>query len=289
LAELLRKQKALPQARSLAEEAFALYQLHPDWPADERRHAFEVLTEVLEDLDNLAGLEALLRAELARLQRQATNAPAGDSSEIAVVSHHLAAVLRERKALVEARSLAEEAATLYRRYPDWPPDERAHALLVLAAVLTDLGEFSELEAIHRERLEVLRVLLPADDPELAIGVAELAATLLEEKKFAEAEPLARECLALRQKHRPGDWRTFNARSMLGAALLGQNKHGEETEQMLLTGYEGMKQREDKIPAEARVRLGEALKRLVQLSEATGRLDQAAEWKKKLDEFDQPAR
>jgi hypothetical protein len=48
----------------------------------------------------------------------------------------------------------------------------------------------------------------------------------------------------------------------------------------------MKQREAKIPADARrLRLTEALQRLVQLYEATDRPAQAAEWKQKLADFE----
>jgi len=44
--------------------------------------------------------------------------------------------------------------------------------------------------------------------------------------------------------------------MLGAALLGQKKYAE-AEPLLIDGYEGMKQREQTIPWQARARLTEA--------------------------------
>jgi hypothetical protein len=47
--------------------------------------------------------------------------------------------------------------------------------------------------------------------------------MLAEGKFVEAEPLARECLTLREKQIPNEWLTFNAMSLLGGALLGQQK------------------------------------------------------------------
>ena len=52
---------------------------------------------------------------------------------------------------------------------------------------------------------------------------------------------------------------------------------------MLQGYEGMKQREATIPPQGKVRLTEALDRLVRLYEATGQKDKAAEWRKKLAE------
>ncbi len=52
-----------------------------------------------------------------------------------------------------------------------------------------------------------------------------------------------------------------------------------TSPLLLTGYEGLKQREKTIPPQGKVRLTEAVERLVQLYEATGRQDKAAKWRK----------
>jgi eukaryotic-like serine/threonine-protein kinase len=73
----------------------------------------------------------------------------------------------------------------------------------------------------------------------------------------------RECLAIREKTQPDVWSTFNTKSMLGEALLGQKKYAD-AEPLLLAGYEGIKKREAKIPAQGKIRLTEALERLVQL-------------------------
>jgi len=115
-------------------------------------------------------------------------------------------------------------------------------------------------------------------------LAEQAYAQLREGKFAEAEGSARECLALREREIPDDWRTSSARSMLGGALLGQKKYADALP-LLLSAYAGMKQQEDKIPAEGKIRLQESLQRLAQLYEATGQSEKAAEWSKKLAEFD----
>jgi hypothetical protein len=97
-------------------------------------------------------------------------------------------------------------------------------------------------------------------------------------------PLARACLVIREKQIPDDWHAFNDRSRLGGSLLGQKKYAE-AEPRLLSAYEGMQQREDRIPAADRPRLKETLQRLVQLYETTGRTEQAAAWKQKLAEFE----
>ena len=135
---------------------------------------------------------------------------------------------------------------------------------------------------YASRLKLYQLNTPyRDDGALAANTL----TLLNQGKFAQAEPLARECLALREIMIPDDWRTFNARSLLGGCLLGQMKYAE-AEPLLLSGYEGLKQREDKIlPAARELRLREALQRLAQLDEATGRPEQAAEWRKRLAELE----
>src|SRR5580704_10689867 len=57
-------------------------------------------------------------------------------------------------------------------------------------------------------------------------LAALGLNLLRQEKGTEAEPLLRECLTIRDKIEPDDWRTFNTKSMLGAALLGQKKYAD---------------------------------------------------------------
>ena len=115
-----------------------------------------------------------------------------------------------------------------------------------------------------------------------LALAYLGTNLLQQHKYTEAEPVLRQCLAVRAREAPDSWATFNTRSQLGGALLGQKKY-PEAEPLLLQGYEGLKQREARIPANGRPRLIEALERLVQLYEATARPDQAAAWRKRLDE------
>ncbi len=52
---------------------------------------------------------------------------------------------------------------------------------------------------------------------------------------------------------------------------------------MLTGCQGIKQREAKIPPQGKVRLTEAVDRLVRLYDAWGKPDEAAKWRKVLAE------
>jgi tetratricopeptide (TPR) repeat protein len=177
------------------------------------------------------------------------------------------------------------------------PNRKDPMLLdTLAAAYAEAGQFTNAIRVQQEAIALLknepekkdyasRLKLyennsPYRDQDL---LAELASERLRAGEFGEAEPPARECLTLREREIPDDWRTFNARSMLGGSLLGQKKYAE-AEPLLLSGYEGMKQREVNIPRESKPRLRETLQRLVRLYEATKHPDQAAEWKRKLEMF-----
>jgi hypothetical protein len=115
---------------------------------------------------------------------------------------------------------------------------------------------------------------------------DLAFLLFDTGRLAEAEPVLRECLAIREKTQPDDWTTFNTRSSLGGALLGQKKFAE-AEPLILAGYEGMKAREGKIAPAGRPRLAAAARRVVELYEAWGKPEKAAEWRAKLGLADLP--
>ena len=158
---------------------------------------------------------------------------------------------------------------------------------ILASISTDLGDayeragqLTKAESLYRETLEMVRQRQKEASSESTSLQACLALNLLKQQRYAEAEPLLRECLKFREQNEPDDWRTFTTKSLLGGSLLGQKKYAE-AEPLLLAGYEGMKQREEKIPPTCKFRLTQAIERLVQLYEATGKKDKATEWRKKL--------
>ncbi|MBX9579694.1 MAG: hypothetical protein K2X87_05235 [Gemmataceae bacterium] len=142
-----------------------------------------------------------------------------------------------------------------------------------------LGAYAEAgEAAKAVRLfSEARKRWPQNSPQLAGELARFGLSLLQADAFAEAEPLLRDCLAIREKTQPGVWTTFNTRSLFGGALVGQKKYAEAGP-LLVTGYEGMKQREKSIPPAGSTRIPEALDRLVELSAATNQPAEAARWR-----------
>lgn len=118
-------------------------------------------------------------------------------------------------------------------------------------------------------------------PSHAEALAIRGSMLMEQKKFAEAESKLSECLTIRKKIQPDDWTTFATKSMLGEALLDQKKYGE-AEPLLLSGYQGLKQRETKIQPQDKFHITKALERLVRLHENSGKQEKAAQWRKELE-------
>jgi serine/threonine protein kinase/tetratricopeptide (TPR) repeat protein len=182
----------------------------------------------------------------------------------------------------DAIALLEESLSRARKRPDGVPSSLFWVPAALTEAYDRAGQFAKTEAIHRDSLEQTRRQFGTDDLRTAAKTAVLGSNLLHQHKCAEAEPLLRGCLKVRETKQPDDWATFNTQSMLGEALLGQKKYAD-AEPLLLKGYQGMKQREAKIPPQGKPRLREALERLVQLYEATGKKDEAARWRKELDE------
>jgi len=208
-----------------------------------------------------------------------------ESPRIATLLNHLGEALQKQDKLTEAEATYRKAFLMERKILGDQHPYVAFTTDRLAAVLEQEGKLGEVDALYQERVQAIRAVAPNDDPGLAGALAQLATRLLAQSKFTNAEPIARECLTIREKKLPDDWRTFNTRSLLGGCLLGQEKYAE-TEPLLVSGYQGMAQRQNQIPPEGKARLKESVERLVSLYTATGQTNQAAEWTKKLGEFDE---
>jgi hypothetical protein len=106
--------------------------------------------------------------------------------------------------------------------------------------------------------------------------------LLKAGKPTEAEPLLRTCLPIRRQKERDAWTTFNAQSLLGETLAGQQQFAD-AESLLRDRYEGLKQRAAKMPVNAKKYRIEVLERLVHIYDAWGKREQVKEWRKQLDQ------
>lgn len=196
--------------------------------------------------------------------------------DFAVAHLNLGIALREQQDLAAAIVHLKRAVALD---PDFVN------MFTLANAHEKQGQHDLAEPLFRRCVALVREQFGAESTEYAGQLAMLGSNLLYQKQYTRAEPLLRECLKIREKQAPDAWNTFNIHTTLGAVLLGQKKYAE-AEPLLRRGYEGMLKREAMIPVEARVRLIEALERLVQLYDETEKKGEAVLWRKKLDEAKQ---
>jgi hypothetical protein len=76
------------------------------------------------------------------------------------------------------------------------------------------------------------------------------------------------------------WRRYCGQALVGASLSGQKRYAE-AEPLLLSGYQGLKERQSAMPVATRHVASEAGTRIVQLYQDWGRPEKAGEWQIKV--------
>ncbi len=248
--------------------------------------------DTLATLNNLAGAcraggnlaEAIRRYEQAREAKIRKLGP--HHPETLATLFNLALAYQEAGRLAEATELFEQAAT--GMVAGSVPHPHAEDILRRTIQACEqAGRPDKAERWLRRWLELVGQQTGDAHPSYARVQAALGRNLLSQEKWGEAETVLRACVAIRQKHEPDTWTTFNAMSMLGGAVLGQAGNAAdpaikqqrlaEAEKLLLGGYKGLKRVESAMPPEARASLLVALDRLVALYAAWQRPEEAAKW------------
>ena len=275
LAYVLGQQGRLTEAEDTAREALAVGAKALGRKDLFVANALGLLGLILQDQHKLPEAENMYREALA-IRKELLGK---DDYSIAIALNSLCGILTFEGKLAEAETASREALTITRKA--WGNDDMglSNVMYNRGNVFYEKGNFSEAEGCFREAVALRRSSLGNNHEETAVALSGLASTLRHEQKFTEAEPLYRECLAVREKIVPRAWYTFYTRAMLGATLLGEEKFAE-AEPLLLSGYQGMKERDTHIRDRRKV-FSETLQNLVQLYTAMSRADKAAEWKKEL--------
>jgi serine/threonine protein kinase len=279
LARLYKAQQRLAQAvplflREFEERCSALGEKHPD-----TLQAMTNLAGLYVDLGEFTKAEPLLIRAL-EVRRKAFGE---DQPETIELTQLLAQKYLENGYSERSIPLFERAWTWDRKQPDPLAGDLASIPFELGMAYEQTGQLEKAEPLYREALEMLRQRHREGSEVSEMFQSSLARNLLKQQKsegYAEAEALSRECLKFRERNQADDYATFHTKSLLGASLLGQKKYAE-AEPLLLAGYEGMRQREGKIPAVRKFRMTDAIEWLVQFYEATGKTGKADEWRKKL--------
>jgi eukaryotic-like serine/threonine-protein kinase len=203
----------------------------------------------------------LLRVQEAKLGRQHVDTQ--------VTVFNLGINYKDASRLEEAIPLLEETLE-YNNQPNILIMVR-HALLETYA---KTGRVDQFRVLAQTEVEAYRKNSSGKPPTLVNVLVAISEQYLHLGLFEEAIPLLRECLQIRQRESPDTWNFFNTQSRLGAALMGHAKLVEnaeqkksileEAEQLMIAGYEGMKQRESTIPPAGKFRVYQGLDRLIEL-------------------------
>ena len=147
----------------------------------------------------------------------------------------------------------------------------------LAWTYDSKGELQRAEQIWRSVRQGY-INLGKDGEANAVDTTELLGqNLVRQRKFAQAEPLLRQSLAYREKGNRDDWHYFRAQAFLGAALAGLKQYSE-AEPLLLSGYEGLRQRTSRMPAEQQKWIRFSGEQLVDLYSQWSKPQEAAKWR-----------
>jgi serine/threonine protein kinase/Tfp pilus assembly protein PilF len=220
-------------------------------------------------------------AELEQMLTEQKSQPVDSHPRMLSTKSMLAKAYRAAGRLADAVALAEE--TLAQMKTSLVVDHPNTILSMhnLAGLYLDLGKYELAEPLFRETLDATRRKFGLQHARVAAVLNEFGELLILQKDYLEAETLLRESLSIRQKNEPESWFTFEAQSLLGGALMGQQRYAE-AEPVMLLGYEGLKGRAPKLrPPDAEAGLREAQDRLVQLYDTWGRPDEAAKWRERL--------
>jgi serine/threonine protein kinase len=193
--------------------------------------------------------------------------------------HQLAMIYLDAGLLAESLSLHEKVLAIH----EAKQESNYWAMKSYARALQAAGKLEEADRQLRKTLELHRKLSDRRAREWGItGVhAILAVNLLQQERYTEAEPVAGQILTMFEKENRYDWQRFHGMSLIGGALLGQQKYAE-AESFLVQGYEGMKEREVVMGAGfSKYWLTKAGDRLIRFYEITNQPEKARAWREKI--------
>jgi eukaryotic-like serine/threonine-protein kinase len=192
----------------------------------------------------------------------------------------LAMLYRDQGKYTQAEQLVTKVLDVRRRVlGDQNPDTLI-SMDNLALLYRDEGKYAQAEQLYTKVLELQRRVLAPEHARRLASMNELAELYVDEGKYTQAEPLLRDALSTQEKNNSNDWRRYYCESLLGATLAGEKKYGE-AEPLLLSGYEGMAQRQAAIPFGRRSVVKRGAEWIVQLYKSWGKRDKEGEWRNKV--------
>jgi len=187
---------------------------------------------------------------------------------------------RSQGKYAEADATFERVLEVQRRVLGDARPETLATMNYLGSVKWYEGNYAGAEQLLTRALEGDRRVLGPDHPRTLSTLVWLGRTRLQQHRYDLAEASFREARDAYQRTNPEAWERYQSESLLGQSLADAGKYGE-AEPLLISGYQGLRQRQDKIPALSHRDLDTAGDQIVRLYEDWLKPDKAAEWRTKL--------
>jgi eukaryotic-like serine/threonine-protein kinase len=263
-----------------AEPLFAkVYEIRTRVLGPEERHtllSMNNLAEIYELQGKYAQSEPLLTKAF-ELRRRTLGE---ENTDTLVSMQALGKLYRCEEKYAQAEPLLTHAAEAERRVLGAEHPDTLSSLDDLALLYRSEGQFEKANALLASVIDARRRVLGPAHPDTTDAMIELAEVRQQEQKYVAAELLLREAAGNDAQTVSDTWQRWHSQTLLGASLAGQNKFAD-SEALLVSGYQGMIDREATIPFEDRSALTQGAEWIVQLYERWGKPEKAAEWKSKL--------
>jgi hypothetical protein len=203
-----------------------------------------------------------------------------EHNDTLICMNMLGLLYRSEGKYAEAEPVLTRALEVRRRILGADHPDTIKSMNSLANLYRSEGKSAEAETLLASVLEARRRVLGPAHPETISVLTILGEVRLQQKKYVDAEALLREARDNIEKAAADSWERYWSQNLLGASLVGQSQYAE-AESLLVSGYQGMMQREAAIPLEERPVLSQAGERIVQLYENWEKPEKAAEWRERL--------
>jgi non-specific serine/threonine protein kinase/serine/threonine-protein kinase len=190
----------------------------------------------------------------------------------------LANAYRAHGKYAETEPLYKELVEMHRRTVGESNLNTMIAMYTLGDVYARQGKLTEAEDVFRQMLDAQQRNRGLETLQAARVIASVGWVQLQLRRLSEAEASLRQALEILNKTDPDSWWKYNTRSMLGATLAAQRKY-VEAEPLLLSGYEGLKQRKPDFVFRCQFTLQQAGEAMAKFYQDSGQPEKAVAWQK----------
>jgi serine/threonine protein kinase len=181
---------------------------------------------------------------------------------------------------VPAEQIYKSALEIQHRLLDEDHPDRMVTMNHLGQLYQELGNETEAERLLTKTLELRQRVSAPENVFLADVRRALGQLRLQQQKYREAESLLRDAVTGYEKAGSESWLRYQTSVLLGASLVAQRRYGD-AEPFLVSGYQGMLDRQSTIPTYGRRVLKQTQGWIAQVYANLGKPEKAAEWREKL--------